>query len=110
MSGERMVKLADLWQRRSAKETTYFSGFMGDCQLLLFKEGEHPHPTRPDERVIVWKLCMQERDPARRPSARTQPEPGSRDHQRQAERGRDAQAPFHDDTDAAIADLEGRGE
>jgi hypothetical protein len=65
-----MVKLADLWQRKSAKGTVYFSGFMGDCQLLLFKEGEKPHPTKPDETVIVWKLLVQERDPARRPQQR----------------------------------------
>jgi hypothetical protein len=43
----RMVKLADLWQRKSAKGMTYFSGFMGDTQLLLFKDGDRPHPTRP---------------------------------------------------------------
>ena len=66
----RMVKLADLWQRKSAKGTVYFSGFMGDCQILLFKEGKTPHPTRPDEEVIVWKLLVQERDQSRRPQAR----------------------------------------
>jgi hypothetical protein len=68
MSGDqRMVKLATLWQRKSAKGATYFSGFMGDCQLLLFKEGEKPHPRRPDETVIVWKLLAQERETNRRP-------------------------------------------
>ena len=66
----RMVKLADLWQRKSAKGKVYFSGFMGDCQILLFKEGKKPHPTRPDEEVIVWKLLVQERDQSRRPQAR----------------------------------------
>jgi hypothetical protein len=66
----RMVKLADLWQRKSAKGTVYFSGFMGDCQVLLFKEGKKPHPTRPDEEVIVWKLLVQERDPNRRQQQR----------------------------------------
>jgi hypothetical protein len=76
----RMVKLCDLWQRRSAKGTVYFSGFMGDSQVLLFKEGKKPHPTRPDEEVIVWKLLVQERDQARRPQARQErkalPTPG----------------------------------
>jgi hypothetical protein len=76
MSDSRMVKLCDLWQRKSAKGTTYFSGFLGDAQLLLFKDGERPHPTRPDETVIVWKLLVQERDPARRPQIR-QPTPGA---------------------------------
>jgi hypothetical protein len=66
----RMVKLAELWQRKSAKGTIYFSGFMGDCQVLLFKDGKKPHPTRPDEEVIVWKLLVQERDPERRPQQR----------------------------------------
>jgi hypothetical protein len=66
MGQSRMVKLADMWQRKSAKGATYFSGFMGDCQVLMFKDGEKPHPTRPDETVIVWKLLVQERDPNRR--------------------------------------------
>ena len=63
----RMVKLAELWQRTSAKGTEYFSGYMGNTQLLLFKQGEKPHPTRPDETVVAWNLLVQERDPARRP-------------------------------------------
>jgi hypothetical protein len=67
MSDARKVKLAELWQRKSAKGTVYFSGFMGDCQILLFKEGNKPHPTRPDEEVIVWRLFAQERDRERRP-------------------------------------------
>jgi hypothetical protein len=66
MSDNRMVKIAELWQRKSAKGATYFSGFMGDCQVLLFKDGKKPHPTRPYEEVIVWKLLIQERDPERR--------------------------------------------
>jgi hypothetical protein len=41
----RKVKLADLWQRKSAKGATYFSGFMGNTQVLLFKQGEKPNPT-----------------------------------------------------------------
>jgi hypothetical protein len=51
----RMVKLA---------------GYLGPFQLLLFKDGKKPHPTRPDEEVIVWKLLVQERDPERRPKQR----------------------------------------
>jgi hypothetical protein len=78
----RRVKLADLWQRKSAKGTVYFSGFMGDCQVLLFKEGKKPHPTRPDEEVIVWKLLVQERDQNRRPQVRK-----SRDTPRETQPG-----------------------
>jgi hypothetical protein len=71
MTGQaRMVKLCELWQRKSGKGTVYFSGFMGDVQVLLFKEGKKPHPTRPDEEVIVWKLFVQERDQSRRPQQR----------------------------------------
>lgn len=66
MTAPRMVKLADLWQRKSANGTTYFSGFMGATQILVFKDGEKPHPSRPGETVIVWKLLVQERDPDRR--------------------------------------------
>jgi hypothetical protein len=82
MTGQaRMVKLADLWQRKSAKGTTYFSGYLGDCQLLVFKDGEKPHPTKPDETVIVWKLLVQERDPARRPQGKREQrrDPGQND-------------------------------
>jgi hypothetical protein len=70
MSDPRMVKLATLWQRKSAKGSVYFSGFMGDCQVLMFKEGSKPHPARPEEQVIVWKLLVQERDQERRPKPR----------------------------------------
>jgi hypothetical protein len=69
MTGQppRMVKLCDLWQRKSAKGAVYFSGFMGDCQVLMFKEGKKPHHNKPGEEVIVWRLLVQERDPNRRP-------------------------------------------
>src|SRR4051812_18805672 len=66
----RMVKLAELWERTSARGTRYFSGFMGDTQVLLFDGGEKAHPTKPGETVHVWRLMVQERDPARRPQAR----------------------------------------
>ena len=76
MSDNRFVKPATLWQRKSAKGTVYFSGFRGDCQILLFKEGKRPHPSRPAEDVIVWKLVVQERDPERRPQRQ---DPGQHD-------------------------------
>jgi hypothetical protein len=61
----RMVKLCDLWQRKSKAGKTYFSGFMGDCQVLIFRGGEI---TRPNGEVVqTWKLLVQERDPERRP-------------------------------------------
>jgi hypothetical protein len=69
----RMVKLAELWERTSARGTRYFSGFMGDAQVLLFDGGEKPHPTKPDETVHVWRLMVQERDPARRQQSRGDP-------------------------------------
>jgi hypothetical protein len=62
----RMVKLAELWERTSAKGTRYFSGFLGDAQVLMFSAGEHPD--RPG--VMLWRLMVQERDPARRPQGR----------------------------------------
>src|SRR5690348_3551322 len=67
----RMVKLAELWERTSARGTRYFSGFLGDAQILMFDGGEREHPTRPGETVHVWRLMVQERDPARRPGAKT---------------------------------------
>jgi hypothetical protein len=55
----RMVKLAELWERTSARGSRYFSGFMGDAQVLLFDGGEKPHPTRQGETVRVWRLMVQ---------------------------------------------------
>lgn len=63
----RLVKLASMWQRKSAAGKTYFSGFLGDAQLLLFKQGEKDHPTREGEKVTIWHLLVQERDASRRP-------------------------------------------
>jgi hypothetical protein len=64
----RLVKLATLWERRSAKGMRYFSGFLGDCQLVMFEAGG---VTRPNGEVVkTWKLLVQERDPDRRPQPR----------------------------------------
>jgi hypothetical protein len=60
-----MVQLATLWERESAAGRRYFSGFLGGAQILLFDDGEHLHPTREGETVHVWKLLVQEREPAR---------------------------------------------
>jgi hypothetical protein len=111
----RMVKLAELWQRKSAKGTIYFSGFMADAQLLLFKDGARPHPTRPDEQVIVCKLFAQGRDPARCPATRRQApmlearvidarDPAATHEPCPAPPGE----PFYDDSAEAIAELTGR--
>ena len=67
--GSWLVKPTSLWERQSAKGTRYFSGFMGDAQILLFDGGEKDHPTRPGEKVRVWRLMVQERDLARRPQS-----------------------------------------
>src|SRR4051794_10559693 len=67
-----MVKLAEPWERTSARGSRYSSGFMGDAQVLLFDGGEKPHPTKPGETVHVWRLMVQERDPSRRPERRPQ--------------------------------------
>src|SRR3954463_14890579 len=76
---QRMVRLAELWERTSARGTRYFSGFLGDAQVLMFDGGEREHPTRPGETVHVWRLMVQERDPARRPQARSEQRPQSPD-------------------------------
>lgn len=67
MSAPRMVKLCKVWERTSSKGTRYFSGFLGSTQLLIFEDGQRPHPIRPDEVVTVWNVLVQERDPSRRP-------------------------------------------
>jgi hypothetical protein len=76
----RMVKLAELWQRKSAKTgKTYFSGFLGDVQVLMFRGGEI---TRPNAEVVqTWRLFVQERDPERRPQQKREQraDPGQHD-------------------------------
>src|SRR3954453_15796786 len=91
----RMVRLAELWERTSAKGSRYFSGFLGDAQVLLFDAGEKPHPTRPEETVHVWRLMVQERDPSRRPQARN----GANVSQPPAE-GNERPRTFHNDAPA----------
>jgi hypothetical protein len=80
MTGQaRMVKLAELWKRKTAKGTVYFSGYVGDCQLLMFRGNEL---TRPNSEVVrTWRLFVQERDPARRPQPKSEQraEAGQRD-------------------------------
>ena len=44
-------------------ESRDYSGFLGNLSVALLRDGERPHPTRPDETVIVWKLVAQERQP-----------------------------------------------
>ena len=65
-----IVKLCEVWERTSAAGNRYFSGFLGASQLLMFDDGEHDHPTKPGEKVRVWKVLLQERDPSPRPSTR----------------------------------------
>jgi hypothetical protein len=65
MSAPRMVSLCKVWERTSAKGTRYFSGFLGSAQLLIFEDGQKPHPTRPGEVVTVWNVLLQELDLSR---------------------------------------------
>ena len=90
----RMVKITDMWERISAKGAKYYSGYAGPVQYLMFDGGEQPHPTRPEETVHVWRLLVQERDPAKRPA----PKPEN-------DRRRSKSAPFYDDTERAIREL-----
>jgi hypothetical protein len=133
VSGERkpMVLLTTVWERTSAQGNRYFSGFLGNSQLLMFDDGEQPHPTREGETVHVWKVLLQERDHAPRQTRNAergqQQWDRSRDRQRHAEctkagaageavlreAGRDPRpeppGDFYDDSREAVADLEGRG-
>jgi hypothetical protein len=64
------IVLAELWERESQHGNRYFSGFWGDLSVALLRDGERPHPTRPDETVVVWRLVAQERDRPPRPPAK----------------------------------------
>jgi hypothetical protein len=57
------IVLCELWERESKAGNTYFTGFMGAVSVALLRDGERPHPTRPDETITVWKLVAQERQP-----------------------------------------------
>ena len=57
------IVLAELWERQSQHGNRYFAGFLGGLSLALLRDGERPHPTRPDETVVVWRLVAQEREP-----------------------------------------------
>jgi hypothetical protein len=64
----RLVRIAILWERESRAGRRYFSGFMGDCQILMFQGDENTRDT--GEIVQTWKLMVRERDPDRRPRQR----------------------------------------
>ena len=72
------IVLAELWERESKAGRQYFSGFCGGLQVALLRDGERPHPTRPDETIVVWKLVAQERQP-RDGAQRTAAKPPERD-------------------------------
>jgi hypothetical protein len=103
--------LAELWEREceSAKGNQYFSGYWGNLSVALLRDGERPHPTRPEETVVVWKLVAQERQPrdaapkaaarppereeapappAAPPSAGARPRASQRPHRREGARAR----------------------
>jgi hypothetical protein len=46
--------LAKLWERTSRHGNQHFAGFWGGLSVALLRDGERPHPTRPDETVVVW--------------------------------------------------------
>jgi hypothetical protein len=100
MSGPRVL-LMQLAERTGAKGNTYLSGWLGKARLVGFKAKE---PDRYGNEV--WEIYAQ--GPEDRDQSPTRnAERGQRtwDRSRDADRVRDAQAPFYDDT----ADLEGRG-
>jgi acyl dehydratase len=99
-----MVQLTTVWERTSAAGKRYFSGFLGNSQLLIFDDGEHPHPTKPGETVHVWKVLLQERDQAPLPKPTRGEQTWHR--ARHADKSRAATAAG---LDAALADREGRG-
>src|SRR4051812_23631828 len=61
------LTLLELWERQSARSNTYFSGYWGNLSVALLRDGERPHPTRPGEVIVVWRLVASERQP--RPAA-----------------------------------------
>jgi hypothetical protein len=61
MSGQKTIQLATLWERTSKNGNRYFSGFLGGNQVLLFDQGEQPHPKDPEKTVRVWSLVLAER-------------------------------------------------
>jgi hypothetical protein len=65
MSYERgpSIVLAELWERESSRGNQYFSGYWGNLSVALLRDGERPHPTRPEETIVVWRLVTQERQP-----------------------------------------------
>jgi hypothetical protein len=106
-----MVLLTTVWERVSQNGNRYFSGYLGNSQLLMFDDGEQPHPTKPGETVHVWKVLLQERDQAQRPQA--SPTRNAEHGQRTWDRSRDAaqrmQEPpqsWIDDSEGALRDLE----
>ena len=48
------ILLAELWERESKHGNVYYSGFWGNLSVALLRDGERPHPTRPDETITVW--------------------------------------------------------
>jgi hypothetical protein len=66
MTGQPQIVLAELWQRESAKGSTYYSGYLGGNRLPLFDAGMQDHATRPGEQVHVWRLVLQARNDAPR--------------------------------------------
>jgi hypothetical protein len=55
------VLLCEVWERTSAKGALYYSGYLANCSVVLLRDGERPHPKRPDETITVWKLLVSER-------------------------------------------------
>jgi hypothetical protein len=109
----RMVRLATLWERQSKAGNLYYSGFMGDAQLLMFRGEEI---TRDNGEVVqTWKLLVQERDPNRRPQQRReQPTRGqgtwdrARDHDLPTGETREYRNPKSDPRQERIDELAAR--
>lgn len=52
-----IVRLATVHKRKSSKGNEYFSGFMGDAMLLLFRDSDADS----DRWGEAWKVLVQER-------------------------------------------------
>jgi hypothetical protein len=105
------VLLMRLSIRQSARGTEYLSGFLGLSRVVAFK-GKEPDKFGNEQ----WEVFVAEpeRDQAPRQTAERVPPPTrgqkAQDRSRAAGRGQRAgeTEPFHDDSDLAVADLEGR--
>jgi hypothetical protein len=99
------IRLFTLWERRSRDGRPYFSGYLGECKVLVFRDDR---AAPPEGAVALWNVLLQEKP--RKPAARADTVSIVAERREGDGRSRSARAPSRDSRRASNRRLRHSGQ